>query len=310
MFFQFNGQITEISADRFDPSKLTAAFVTVDELIAAADTLGFPRSAAESCVVSSGHFRSGVEVYDDYTFTELRIMSRLGEAEDDCVALLIKKNLMLVVDVEDRDGSTKEKFTTTLKRFSPENVTLEKLIYAFLDSLVSQDVRELERMSVELSGLEEQLHDGKAQKDFSVTLFNIKKLLLRYHNYYEQIIDITETLDENENDIFDSDSLMYINNADKKTERLKEDADSLRNTVEHLQDAYSSYLDAKLNNTMKRFTVITTVFFPLTIIVGWYGMNFQSMPEFAWRYGYIYVILLSVLTVAVLTVVGKIKKWF
>lgn len=310
MFFQFNGQISEISADQFDSSKLTAGFVTIDELTAEADTLGFPRSVAESCAVASGHFRSVVEVYDDCTFTELRIMSRLGAAEDDCVALLIKKNLMLVVDVEDRDDSTKEKFTTALKRFSPESVTLEKLIYAFLDSLVSQDVRELERMSVALSELEEQLHAGKIQKDFSETLFNMKKLLLRYHNYYEQIIDITETLDENENNVFDSDSFIYINNAEKKTERLKEDADSLKNTVEHLQDAYSSYLDARLNNTMKRFTVVTTIFFPLTIIVGWYGMNFQAMPEFAWKYGYIYVILLSVLTVATLTLIGKRKKWF
>ena len=61
---------------------------------------------------------------------------------------------------------------------------------------------------------------------------------------------------------------------------------------------------------MKILTVITTIFFPLTIIVGWYGMNFQSMPEFAWKYGYVYVIALSVAVVAVLTWIGKKKKWF
>ena len=66
----------------------------------------------------------------------------------------------------------------------------------------------------------------------------------------------------------------------------------------------------KLNQTMKLFTVITSIFFPLTIIVGWYGMNFQSMPEFAWKYGYLYVILLSVFVVAAFVLLGKRKKWF
>ena len=52
-------------------------------------------------------------------------------------------------------------------------------------------------------------------------------------------------------------------------------------------------LDMKMNRNMNYLTVIGTIFFPLTIIVGWYGMNFISMPEFTWKYGYVYVILLS-----------------
>ena len=77
-----------------------------------------------------------------------------------------------------------------------------------------------------------------------------------------------------------------------------------------MQDAYSSFLDMKLNHTMKIFTVVTTIFFPLTIIVGWYGMNFQSMPEFAWKYGYLYVILLSAAVITVLMLIAKKRKWF
>ncbi|MBR3737864.1 MAG: magnesium transporter, partial [Eubacterium sp.] len=92
--------------------------------------------------------------------------------------------------------------------------------------------------------------------------------------------------------------------------RLREDTDSLSSSVNHLQDAYSASLDIKLNKVMKRFTVITSIFFPLTLIVGWYGMNFQSMPEFAWEYGYVFVIALSVLVVTSLILIGKKKKWF
>lgn len=130
------------------------------------------------------------------------------------------------------------------------------------------------------------------------------------HNYYEQLIDITEALEENENNLFDSEDLMYISNIENKIIRLREDVDSLSSTISHLQDAYSSSLDLKLNHTMKVFTVLTSIFFPLTLITGWYGMNFHRMPELAWKYGYVYVIALSVLVVAFLMLVGKKKKWF
>ena len=127
---------------------------------------------------------------------------------------------------------------------------------------------------------------------------------------YEQLLDITEAIEENENEIFDDDNLIYIMNISNKISRLKEDTDSLSSSVNHLQDAYSSSLDIKLNNVMKRFTVITSIFFPLTLIVGWYGMNFKAMPEFDWKYGYIFVIALSVCVVSVLMIIGKKKKWF
>ena len=122
--------------------------------------------------------------------------------------------------------------------------------------------------------------------------------------------EAVSTLDENENDILRDGKMLYISNLVRRLERLREDTDSLKNTVEHLQDAYYSYLDTQMNKTMKILTVLTTLFFPLTIIVGWYGMNFAAMPELTWKYGYIYVILLSVVVVLLLWKIGKKKNWF
>ncbi|MDD4096489.1 MAG: CorA family divalent cation transporter, partial [Oscillospiraceae bacterium] len=63
-----------------------------------------------------------------------------------------------------------------------------------------------------------------------------------------------------------------------------------------------------LNSIMKVFTVITSFFFPLTLIVGWYGMNLK-MPEFGWRYGYLFVIGISVMTAIGTLLFFKRKKW-
>ncbi len=310
MFIEFGNETRkEISVGEVNAEKLTAGYIGVDELKTVYEKFGLTANTVESCSAKAEYFRSGVEVYDSFTFTELRITST-GQLNDDCVSLYIKKNLFLVIDVADNDGSIKQRFVTACGRYPCGAVTLEKLIYAFFDAILSGDVKILEETGTKLSDIEEQLISNKVDDGFVANLLEIKKELLRRHNYYEQILDITDELEDNENDIFDSDNLMYINNLSKKVDRLREDTDSLKNTVEHIQSAYSSYLDMNLNSTMKTLTVLTSIFFPLTIIVGWYGMNFKYTPEFEWRYGYIYVILLSVLTVIALVLLGKKKKWF
>ncbi len=310
MYYTFGTSIEE-SNKLPAGDKLTVGYLTCDELAEVSETLGFAAANVEACRSANIYFRSGVEVYDEYTFTELRIVDPVHpEVNDDCVALFIKKNLFLVIDVLDEDRSTEQRFQQALRRFPAKNMNLEKLIYSFLDALVAGDIIMLESTGAEVSELEAQVLRDEAHEDFTTTLLDLKNRLLSAHNYYEQLLDITEAVEENENDIFDTDSLMYISNMGKKIVRLREDVDALSNMVVHLQDAYSSSLDMNLNKTMKFFTVITSIFFPLTIIVGWYGMNFQSMPEFYWRYGYLYVILLSIIVVLVLVLVGKRKKWF
>jgi magnesium transporter len=310
MYYTFGTSIEE-SNKLPAGDKLTVGYLTCDELAEVSEALGFAAANVEACRSANIYFRSGVEVYDEYTFTELRIVDPVHpEVNDDCVALFIKKNLFLVIDVLDEDRSTEQRFQQALRRFPAKNMNLEKLIYSFLDALVAGDIIMLESTGAEVSELEAQVLRDEAHEDFTTTLLDLKNRLLSAHNYYEQLLDITEAVEENENDIFDTDSLMYISNMGKKIVRLREDVDALSNMVVHLQDAYSSYLDMNLNKTMKFFTVITSIFFPLTIIVGWYGMNFQSMPEFYWRYGYLYVILLSIIVVLVLVLVGKRKKWF
>ncbi len=308
MFYQIGDNVREIDAEHLREDALNAGYVDCDALQALQEKLRFAPSTVDSCRTANALFRSGVEVYDDYTFTELRIAS--PEVADDCVALYLRKNLMLVVDIEDRDGSTYAKFRAAVQRCGVGKPSIERLVGAFLDALVQNDTAFIEKTGYRLAQLEEQVFANETDKSFNMELLQMKKTLLHMHNYYDQLLDITEAVEENENEIFDEDNLIAITNASAKITRLREDTDSLSRTAEHLQDAYTSALDLQLNHSMKFFTVITTIFFPLTIIVGWYGMNFQYMPEFAWKYGYIYVIVLSVAVVALLTLIGKKRKWF
>lgn len=311
MFYQYFDKLTEVTLEKADRTRLTVGFVSGEALAAIAPSLGFAPSAVQACASMHKYFRSGVEVYDDYTFTQLRVAD--PESEDSphcCVALFIKRDLIVLVDVEDPDNTIRGKFMGVLGRYTEATATQEKLLYAFFDALVQNDTQFLERTGFEISALEEDLIHNATDKDFNVDILDLKKMLLVKHNFYEQLLDITEELVEDDNDLFPDGELRYLANISTRITRLREDVDSLSNSVVHLQDAYQSTLDLKMNNTMKILTVLTTVFFPLTIIVGWYGMNFDSMAEFHWRWGYLYVIGLSVVVVTVFCLLAKKMKWF
>lgn len=76
------------------------------------------------------------------------------------------------------------------------------------------------------------------------------------------------------------------------------------------REACQAQIDLEQNRLMRAFTVITALFLPLSLIAGWYGMNFTHMPELDWRYGYPAVIVLSALVCVILLVWFRRRRWF
>ena len=310
MFYVFDDVIREVDFAEAAKGRLYAGWVTAEEIPQLAAEAGFQESTALACQTAGAQFRSAVEIYGDHTFTELRVADPENPEADDCMALYLRKNGMILVDVVDIDRSTIQKFERAVHRFNPGTMTLERLVYAFFDELMARDVKYIEDLGEEVSALEEDVISEKPGKDFNQDLLRLKKRLQQMHNLYEQYLDILEALDADENDIFEGETLLYLMNLEKRITRLREDVDSIADEVVHVQDACRSMLDMKMNRNMNYLTVIGTIFFPLTIIVGWYGMNFISMPEFTWKYGYVYVILLSIVIVVIAYLIAKKKKWF
>ncbi len=311
MFYQFDDDVISIKADEINDNILTFGFVNIGELEVIYKQLGFSLKAVERCKEHSSFFASDIAVYDDYSFVKINVMhaSRMNSKKN-CMALFVKKNLFLIASVSDNSFYNRDVFFKVMSKISSENITLEKLVCSFFEELIAGDNKELEESEQEINRLEETVLKNKADRNFNMNLLNMKKELLTLRGYYEQLIDISEALRENENEIFDAESLRVFQIFTDKTVRLKENVDLFRDSVVHLWDAYQAYLDMRLNQTMKVFTLLTTIFYPMTVIVGWYGMNFDFMPELHWKYGYIYVMLLSVAVVLCLYFWFKKKRWF
>jgi magnesium transporter len=84
----------------------------------------------------------------------------------------------------------------------------------------------------------------------------------------------------------------------------------MREVLSSLVDIYLSNASIKMNEIMKVLTIISTIFIPLTFIVGLYGMNFKYMPEINWIYGYPMVLILMLSVAMGLIIYFKRKKWF
>jgi magnesium transporter len=76
-----------------------------------------------------------------------------------------------------------------------------------------------------------------------------------------------------------------------------------------LLDIYLSSISNKTNEIMKVLTIIATIFIPLTLIAGIYGMNFKYMPEMEWRYGYPMALIVMLVIGIGMVVYFKRKKW-
>ena len=183
-------------------------------------------------------------------------------------------------------------------------------LYETFAGLVRNDINELDNLEKKILSLEDELLNGrKPDKDVLKRIVGYKHRVLKIKRYYNQLAMISETIEENENEMFSEQYVKKFHMISRKIDRLLQDVLHLYECIVQVREVYQAQIDIEQNNVMRIFTVITTIFFPLTLIAGWYGMNLK-MPEFSWDLGYLFVIILSVAFVIGSIIVFKIKKWF
>ena len=185
---------------------------------------------------------------------------------------------------------------------------LERFLYDFLEQIVHEDLHLMEHFDNELVQIEKDiLNTGESGhlKEINRIRNDIRELRI----HYEQLIDFVQELEENENGFFQEDNLRYFHMFSNRMARLYDMAASLRDYTMQLSDLYQSQIDLKQNRIMTILTVVTTIFMPLTLITGWYGMNFTYMPELDSPYGYPLVIVAAFVIAVACLLYFKKKKW-
>jgi magnesium transporter len=311
MFYVLDDNETKkVEIEALSNEVISVGYLTMEELETNMDILGIKKNIIQDCMNDQTHFRTSIDTYDDFSFGIINIVNVMNVHEPkDRMAFIVKKNQFILVKLIDEDDSCREMFESAVGRFK-QNVTLGKVMFGILESLLLKGNKPLEMTERKIMEMEKELVNGKIEQHLNKNIFNLRNDLSILKNYYEQLVDIGEELQENENNLFSEDDIGYFRIFTVKSERLSNNTKALGENLIHLREALDASLNYSLNKTMKFFTVVTTIFLPLTLIVGWYGMNFTNMPEITWKYGYLMVIVLSLLVVIVCLILFRKKRYF
>ena len=227
------------------------------------------------------------------------------KGEDFCFAFALDEKGIVFIDDSGKALQMIDEIRRTKRWREP---SLERFLYDFLELIVDRDLSLMERFESELNRIEEGILASREQEDL-VRVNEIRSDLRELLVHYEQIIDLTQELEENENGFFREENLRYFHLFMNLMGRRYDYAASLRDYTMQVRDLYNAQLEVKQNRIMTLLTVVTTIFMPLTLIAGWYGMNFRYMPELEWRAGYPIVIAVSVAVVVFCLIFFKKKKW-
>lgn len=273
---------------------VTAGYLTLEELKENHAILQVDPFIMEECAADHNHFRTSLDVYDEYSFGLINaVIIKDVTGRRDRLAFLIRRNQFLLIDLQDKDCSTQKSFSHVLERLR-QNATLEKVIFGILESLLADAPAVLEENELKILKMEKNIVNEKIDKDLNKDIFKLRNKLTVLRTYFDQLVDLGESLQENENSLFEEENLRYFKIFTDKANRLSMNTQTMLDNLIHLREALDASLNYSMNVTMRVFTVVSVIFLPLTLIVGWYGMNFTGMPELTWKYGYLFVIILSI----------------
>lgn len=192
---------------------------------------------------------------------------------------------------------------------SYEGCSLRRILLVVLERLLQEDVLYLQKQEQHLAELEEELL-RKIPEYFYEMIMKYRKRFNLFHAYYEQLINMGDTMRTIANTDLSAEEREQWQLFSDRAERLHDHVEMLREYLVQIRDLYQSLIAVQQNKVMSILTVVTTIFLPLTLIAGWYGMNFPNMPEFGWKYAYPAVIIVSVTVIVLEILYFKKKKMF
>lgn len=238
-----------------------------------------------------------METYASYLFGLFHVPIKKKERRSFDFAVYILADRLIFIE---EDSRIKEMIDLIRRRVGEGHYSMGEFLSDFFMALVEEDILYLASLEREIAEMEEMVLQGKTEH-FHYRMLSIKKEISRLYCYYCQMTDVGDVLSVKQR---------ICSNFLDRVDRIKQEAQSLREYAMQVQDVYQSEISIHQNNIMKFLTVVTTIFLPLTLIAGWYGMNFYNMPELTWKYGYPVVSAISLLVIIVSLWFFNKKKFF
>lgn len=251
--------------------------------------------------------RPKIEIFDDYVFITLKMLEvdkRTGLLNIEQLSLIVAPKYLLMF--QERPGDS---FTTIRERIKTakgkvRNKNAYYLAYMILDTVIDNYIIVSEQFAKHLERIESMVVRKPNERTMQ-NLLSVRKELLDFKRNIDPLKEAINTMIRE----LDDDMAKYYRDLYDHIIFESENLAMYRETIVNLLDLYHSNLSMKMNQVMKVLTIITTIFVPLTFIVGVYGMNFDNMPELRTKNGYFVVMSFMFLLVCGMLVYFRKKRW-
>lgn len=272
-------------------------------------------------VLTTGQ-RPKTEVFPDCLFIVAQMVYRdkksniLGEQ----VSMFLGKNFLITIQEE----ADYDVFDPVRERIRSGRGMMRKsrpdyLAYALLDSIIDHYYPILEALGTEIEELQDALLEHPS-REMVQTLHEYRRSLTQLRRFIWPLRDVVNSLLHDTSGYVATPTKVFLRDCYDHTIQLMELVESYKEITGGLMELYHSSVGLRTNEVMRVLTVITSIFIPLTFIVGIYGMNFApqsksgenlplNMPELYQPHGYLGVMITMGVIAAVQLLIFKKMKW-
>jgi len=247
--------------------------------------------------------RAKVEEYDNHMFATMRMVTKENDMPSlEQISIFWGKNFVITFqeDIGDVFDGVRERLRKGGRRLRMAHA--DYMAYALIDAVIDGYFPILEDYGDRLDELEQQIL-ARPSRDEMTRIHKTKRELQAMRLC---VWPIREALNKITADtkLVRKETLVFLRDCQDHVIQILDIVENYRERVSSLSDLYLSSISNRMNEVMKVLTIISTIFMPLTFIVGIYGMNFNTevspynMPELNHPYGY--VITLGVMAVIVI----------
>ncbi len=275
------------------------------------EIFNFHPLAVEDCITD--HSQPKVDDYQEYLFLvvhalTMRPKDRIKELGTIELNIFVGNNYVVTFHKEPIPGVSQVRDVAFKKPQILLGGTTDLLAHSLLDHLVDSYLPVIHEYDSVIDELEKHMFEN-GSSNYLQRLLQVKQDIFMLRRIIAPQRDTLYSLTRNPNAFIKPKNLMYFRDVYDHLFRIHTMAESYHDTLNSILQVYFSYASTKLNEVMKRLTVLATIAMPAMIIASLYGMNFRHMPELQWEHGYIFSIGLMFCTTVALLVWMKLKKW-
>jgi magnesium transporter len=233
--------------------------------------------------------RPKVEEYSKYM--SFYVMSALPKEPDnpylhqDQISFLMGSNYLISFQDKPSDHFTDVRDRIEKGRGKIRSKGTDFLMFRMLESIIDNYFEVLEEISVQIENIDRKLHKVH-NKSILSSIELEKRKLIELRKIAQPMRDITNQLENSESPFIEESNHHYFRSLRSSCLSVLEEIDANKQILEGMANLYYAAQGQRMNEIMRVLTVVSSIFIPLTFIVGVYGMNFEHMPELKYRYGY------------------------